>query len=299
MKGKKHSEVLGVGALSAGVVAMMRLLDRLDALVDETPPLEDKSVQRFGNKAFKEWHAKMMDESDGLLKSVLPNGKEAGSIELAGYLNDGFGNSTRLDYGSGHELAFVALLCCLSMLGAFGEADLPALGLTVFGKYLTLTRRLQRTYKLEPAGSHGVWGLDDHQFLPYFWGSSQLVGGDGITTPADIGRRETANEHAEENLFFGAIQNIFAVKTGPFFEHSRYLFDMSSIPEWKKINSGLLKMFDAEVLYKFPVIQHFLFGSLLPIELPKQPAVPVTGFPGAPPGFQGHGIPLGRAPWAE
>lgn len=45
--------------------------------------------------------------------------------------------------------------------------------------YLSVMRKLQRTYRMEPAGSQGVWGLDDFQFLPFIWGSSQFIGKNG------------------------------------------------------------------------------------------------------------------------
>uniref|UniRef100_A0A8B9KPZ8 Serine/threonine-protein phosphatase 2A activator n=1 Tax=Astyanax mexicanus TaxID=7994 RepID=A0A8B9KPZ8_ASTMX len=52
------------------------------------------------------------------------------------------------------------------------------------------------------------------------------------------------------------------MKTGPFAEHSNQLWNISAVPVWSKVNQGLVRMYKAECLEKFPVIQHFKFGSL-------------------------------------
>jgi serine/threonine-protein phosphatase 2A activator len=73
-----------------------------------------------------------------------------------------------------------------------------------------------------------------------------------------------------------AIDFINQMKTGPFGEHSPILNDISAVKTWDKVNDGMLKMFRAEVLCKFPVMQHFKFGRIVnwsPEQAPpEQPA---------------------------
>lgn len=89
-------------------------------------------------------------------------------------MSESFGNSVRIDYGTGHELSFIFFLCALFKAEIFTEEDSVACALRLFNSYLIFVRRLQKEYHLEPAGSQGVWSLDDFQFVPFVWGSAQL-----------------------------------------------------------------------------------------------------------------------------
>ncbi|KAI8878160.1 Phosphotyrosyl phosphatase activator [Backusella circina FSU 941] len=242
---------------------ILDLLDTLDEWLAEFPPLPN--AQRFGNKAFRQWVEKLVNNSTALMKKALPESLHVAIPELAEYLNKGFGNETRIDYGSGHELSFAAWLAGIAMMGGFNSEDYQAIVLRVFVKYLELVRKIQKTYTLEPAGSHGVWGLDDHQFLPYVWGSSQLVGHPNLK-PKHVLQRDMVDHYAGEYMYFRCIQYILEVKRGPFFEHSPMLNDIASVVTWHKVNTGMIKMYMAEVLKKVPVVQHFRFGALFPFE---------------------------------
>ncbi|KAG2174134.1 hypothetical protein INT43_004154 [Umbelopsis isabellina] len=246
---------------SSNTKRILALLDTISSWVDDFPPASN--AQRFGNKSFRLWLGKLEESSSDLMKDALPMEAHVGIPELNAYFKNAFGNGTRIDYGSGHELSFCAWLCALAMLKVFDREDFQALVLRVFVRYLAVVRKLQRTYTLEPAGSHGVWGLDDYQFLPYLWGSGQLIDHPRLK-PSSILNEEVVESLAKDYLYFACIHEINQVKRGPFHEHSPMLFDISAVPGWAKVNSGMNKMFIAEVLRKAPVVQHFYFGSLFP-----------------------------------
>ncbi|XP_059618891.1 serine/threonine-protein phosphatase 2A activator [Phlebotomus argentipes] len=245
---------------SAGVDKVLQLFVKLNVLVDDTPPVDQP--QRFGNVAYRSWHQKMRDNAEEMLLSVLPEEKKGAIVEIMAYFVDSFGNSTRIDYGTGHELAFVFFLCCLFKLGVFERTDQTVVGLQVFDKYLIFARRLQTTYRMEPAGSHGVWSLDDYQFIPFIWGSAQFAMNSPIE-PAQFLDENVITRHKNDYMFISCIDYIQKVKTGHFAEHSNQLWSISAVQSWSKINSGLVKMYQKEVLAKFPVIQHVVFGSLM------------------------------------
>ncbi|XP_077140627.1 serine/threonine-protein phosphatase 2A activator isoform X2 [Ranitomeya variabilis] len=249
--------------VSEVVVKLMAVLDTLDRWIDETPPVDQPS--RFGNKAFRTWYAKLDQEAENLISTVIPPHLSAAVPEVAVYLKESVGNATRIDYGTGHEAAFAAFLFCLCKIRVLQADDQLAIVFKVFDRYLEVMRKLQKTYRMEPAGSQGVWGLDDFQFLPFIWGSAQLVDHSTLE-PRHFVDDKVVNENHKDYMFLECILFITQMKTGPFAEHSNQLWNISAVPTWAKVNQGLIRMYKAECLEKFPVIQHFKFGSLLSIQ---------------------------------
>jgi len=63
------------------------------------------------------------------------------------------------------------------------------------------------------------------------------------------------------------IMRIHESKHGPFHEHSSQLHSIAlGVPNWGKVNSGLFKMYQAEVLGKRVVVQHIPLGGLMELD---------------------------------
>jgi serine/threonine-protein phosphatase 2A activator len=117
---------------SLTVTSLRSLLQCLSDLIKEVPP--DTGSRRFGNVAFRTWFRLAEEGVDELLERYIPltlnrhakgddERRTALRNELKTYLLGGLGSAQRLDYGTGHELSFLAFLGCLWKLGAFESGD--------------------------------------------------------------------------------------------------------------------------------------------------------------------------------
>ncbi|GAA6058973.1 hypothetical protein JCM10212_001683 [Sporobolomyces blumeae] len=260
---------------SRATTAIVAFLKETEGWIDQVPL--QTTPQRFGNKAFRDWLARVEERNEPFQRSLLSDSKRAESSfsppnlasnaaivsELSFHFLTSFGSGPRLDYGTGHELSFLLWVLSLRLVDVLTHRDDRAIVLRIFAAYIDLVRKLQRVFRLEPAGSKGVWGLDDHQHLVYLFGASQLIDHPTLR-PSHILQPRLLAPLSSSFLLPSSILHIHTLKTGPFAEHSPLLHQIATtVPNWNKVQSGLWKMYKEEVLNKVPVVQHLRFGALV------------------------------------
>lgn len=88
--------------------------------------------------------------------------------------------------------------------------------------------------------------------------------------PKAIHDQEILEAFNKDYMYLSCISFINSIKTASLRWHSPMLDDISAVKTWSKVNEGMKKMYKAEVLGKLPVMQHALFGSILPFPTPDQ-----------------------------
>lgn len=116
---------------SAPIRQLQRLLSKLEDIVQEVPP--DTGPRRFGNISFRRWHEVLASRASELLRECLPaelldrrspTGQGAtAEAELKAYFLGSWGSGQRLDYGTGHELSFLAFLAAIWKLNGFPQSE--------------------------------------------------------------------------------------------------------------------------------------------------------------------------------
>lgn len=114
-----------------------------------------------------------------------------------------------------HKYSAIARFC-LYKTNVLHVSDGKALVIRVFYQYILVMRRIQTLYWLEPAGSHGAWGLDDYHFLPFLFGSAQLVGHKYIR-PRSIHDNDILEAFANDFMYLDYIRFINSVRTKSLF----------------------------------------------------------------------------------
>ena len=266
IKGMKKSEVKTPSSNEC-LKEFDNLYNKLEELYIKHPPKE--GAEKHTDPVFKRYYKDLETDFEKIMKdTILKPDKTPKNLilEIKPYFMDSFGNPSRMDYGTGHELNYLCFLYVLYKAGLYSEDDFPYLALNTFFKYVVFMRKLQTNYVLEPAGARGVWGLDEYQFVPFIFGASQLIDNKEIG-PKGILDDNILKNNKDEYIYLDCVDYIKSVKSGASFsQYAPILESITNAKNWEKIAKGLVRMYQDDVLGKIVIIQHFYFGSVLLLE---------------------------------
>ncbi|EDW84328.2 uncharacterized protein Dwil_GK14079 [Drosophila willistoni] len=258
---------------------LLTIFDKLENLLAANPPIYmagsikgSLDKDRRGNPAYRNWSRHMLRDIFPILEQAVSNKNCIHINELGQYLCESFGNSTRMSYGTGHELSFLFFLCALFEAEILDEDDLAASALLLFDRYLKFVRRLQVLYNLYAAGRHGAYSLDDFQFVPFLWGCAQLSY-NAPFVPNRMLDADVVSEYKKDYMLMGCVGHISDTKDGTFAMHSSQLWCIASLSSWNELYGGLLDMYDKVVLRQFDLMQLARFGQLISFDKVKPGAV--------------------------
>eukprot|EP00917_Polyrhabdina_sp_WS-2016_P020817 GHVP01044696.1.p1 GENE.GHVP01044696.1~~GHVP01044696.1.p1 ORF type:complete len:296 (-),score=42.73 GHVP01044696.1:115-1002(-) len=251
IRGRFMSDCLGVPDTEGHslVVFGLEILERIEFLSEGTQTT--KTARRYGDLMFRVFYDKM---ADFVASTPIP-------IEIRRYLVASFGNRTRIDYGSGHELSFFIFMVCYSYYKTNSMKYIEIF--IVFDKYIRIVQKTQKRFCLEPAGSKGVWGLDDYQFLSIYFGTSQLINRPEFEPPEICFESAMIEQFCEESLYMQSLKYIQQTKIGTFEMVSPFLFDEVRGNPWEGVTEDLFCFYLNAVLSKHQAIHHITFGDIL------------------------------------
>lgn len=259
---------------------IQRLCNIFDRLIDLLPKPKITSTgkpDQYSEKkrpstveSYRHWTRLMLRSIFNMVEQAIPSNMCEHVGELGQYLAGSFGNQTRLDYGTGHELSFLFFLCALFRSKVLLPGDEPAAALMLFDRYLNCVRRVQMQFGLNPAGFQGAYSLDDYQFVSYLWGAAQLCY-DPPFKPKELLDPEVFGQWRKQYLLAGSVAFAAESKTGTFATHSCQLWSVATLSSWTQVYYGLHNMYLKEIICQFHMLRHAFFGQLMSFE-PAPPA---------------------------
>ncbi|XP_017044227.1 serine/threonine-protein phosphatase 2A activator [Drosophila ficusphila] len=272
IQGVRSSDTFPV---SQNIRRLTAIFDKLDDMIQANPPAPANPAPKSsvslepGNKSYRRWAHCMLRDIYQMVEKAVPPSKCRHVNELGAYLSGAFGSSTKIEYGTSHELSFLFFVCALFKAEILDrEEDLAASALILFDRYLKFVRRLQVTYSVTSSNWHGGYSLDKFQFVPFIWGFAQLCH-EAPFSPRKMLDEQTIEQYKREFLLIDCVAHMANTYIGTFARHSSQLWSLAALSSWTKCHRGLMLMYMDDILLDIDNLNALRFGELMSFEEDK------------------------------